>query len=214
MPLLHPVGVTAFGGVICQFYGGPVELRLFGLVDDVVGIGVVELCQHAGGVFCHLHQIEQHSGLGWHPGSSLCRYQRLLYFDLLYKVEVGLLPYPCIDLHKCMGFLVDPDGSGKGKVLLSAGVVFQAVAITPIDIKAVYQVIIVIELPTIGDGRNKLFAHDVKPVLVKVVFLKGGANELGYEGSVFYAYAFDPGLFDHLFALCRITPKVVAGDGF
>src|SRR5690606_17846879 len=99
----------------------------------------------------------------WNPGALAGRLEFLLDTDLFDKIEVCLTADRSVDLFQRPFVFGDPYRPGEREILRTLRIKVQPVAIVITDVKAVRQVVVVVESPSVRNRRDELLRDDVQP---------------------------------------------------
>src|SRR6188768_2146018 len=139
-------------GVFGHDDGLVIERRLVWLVNNKVLIRRIEFCQHSSACVGKLSDVDKHAILYWKPGLVLARRLKLLlYLYFLNKVDVCLFAHRDVDLLERIAILCDPHASCKGQILRTLGKEIQPIAIEVANVKAIHEVIFIIQTPPVSN---------------------------------------------------------------
>src|SRR5687767_5382849 len=129
-------------------------------IDNNVFVRRIELREHTRREFCQFTHVNEHAIFYRHPGTLRCGLKFLLYLDLFNEIQVRLFSYGGVDLFECVMILCDPDRASKGKVLGAPWLKIKAITKLTTHVKAIRQIDLVINPPSICNWRHKLLPEN------------------------------------------------------
>ena len=193
MSLLQPelIGLLIGFFFYNNTYRLAIKLIVFGLVYHKIAIGGGFASEKSHQVIIRLHNVEVADDvvLGKQPVLAIDQVELFGYYQVVDKVDVGVVHDAHLHFTYGEGGVVHPEVSGEGEGLFVPRFKHNLVAPFVIKIGAVDEVVFIKIQPEVGDGADEVFLKKPDVVVVDVGVLKLVAQKL-HHAFVFYARYF------------------------